>query len=701
MARRRPREPDGQGAGDRAGPAGDPHADRRGHQRQRHAAVLRRRSTSEVADAYIAGLEDLVAQGRRPRQVASVASFFVSRIDTRSTSARREDRRRQRSRREARALDGPAGQGRDRQRQARLPALQAHLRRRALGAAGAAKGAQTQRLLWASTGTKNQAYQRRALRRGADRRRHGQHDAAGDDGRLPRPRPACAPSLEEDVAERAGASWRRWPRPASRSTRSPTGWSTTACGCSPTPLDKLLGGRRRRSAAHRCSAAGSTGRAASCRRSSTTAVEAELDDWRKDGKVRRLWAGDAALWTGDGRGRLARLARRRRRAAARASTSSTRSPRTSSGAGFSRRRCCSAWAARAWPRGARRRPSAASRACPSSCVARLDRPGADRGDRERDRSRDARCSSCRASPAARSSRTSSSSISSTRAQAAVGAERGGAALRRDHRSRLLARAGRASARLPAHLPRPRRRSAAATRCCRTSAWCRRRRSASTFAGSSDATARDGALLRRRACRRRRTRASLLGVDPGRRWRSSGRDKVTLIASPGIADLGAWLEQLLAESTGKQGKGIDPGRRRAARHRRPSTATTGCSPTCGSTARRRTHAQDSGGRGAGGAPASRSCASTCRRHDAARPGVLPLGDRDRGRRRDPRHQPVRPAGRRGEQGQDPRADRRLRERPARCRRETPLCEGDGSSCSPTRRNAAALGRRARPASSRLS
>jgi len=38
---------------------------------------------------------------------------------------------------------------------------------------------------------------------------------------------------------------------------------------------------------------------------------------------------------------------------------------------------------------------------------------------------------------------------------------------------------------------------------------------------------------------------------------SGRDKVTLITSPGISDLGAWLEQLLAESTGKIGKGIIP------------------------------------------------------------------------------------------------------------------------------------------------
>jgi transaldolase / glucose-6-phosphate isomerase len=37
----------------------------------------------------------------------------------------------------------------------------------------------------------------------------------------------------------------------------------------------------------------------------------------------------------------------------------------------------------------------------------------------------------------------------------------------------------------------------------------------------------------------------------------GRDKVTLITSPGISDLGAWLEQLLAESTGKLGKGVIP------------------------------------------------------------------------------------------------------------------------------------------------
>jgi transaldolase / glucose-6-phosphate isomerase len=38
---------------------------------------------------------------------------------------------------------------------------------------------------------------------------------------------------------------------------------------------------------------------------------------------------------------------------------------------------------------------------------------------------------------------------------------------------------------------------------------------------------------------------------------AGRDKVTIIASPRIRDLGAWLEQLIAESTGKIGKGLIP------------------------------------------------------------------------------------------------------------------------------------------------
>ncbi|HKF69576.1 MAG TPA: bifunctional transaldolase/phosoglucose isomerase [Vicinamibacterales bacterium] len=47
--------------------------------------------------------------------------------------------------------------------------------------------------------------------------------------------------------------------------------------------------------------------------------------------------------------------------------------------------------------------------------------------------------------------------------------------------------------------------------------------------------------------------TILGVAANR----FGRDKVTIIASPPVANLGAWLEQLIAESTGKDGKGLIP------------------------------------------------------------------------------------------------------------------------------------------------
>jgi transaldolase/glucose-6-phosphate isomerase len=50
--------------------------------------------------------------------------------------------------------------------------------------------------------------------------------------------------------------------------------------------------------------------------------------------------------------------------------------------------------------------------------------------------------------------------------------------------------------------------------------------------------------------------AVLGIVLGTAARND-RNKVTIITSPDISDLGAWLEQLLAESTGKVGKGIIP------------------------------------------------------------------------------------------------------------------------------------------------
>jgi transaldolase/glucose-6-phosphate isomerase len=49
----------------------------------------------------------------------------------------------------------------------------------------------------------------------------------------------------------------------------------------------------------------------------------------------------------------------------------------------------------------------------------------------------------------------------------------------------------------------------------------------------------------------------LGTILGVAARQFGRDKLTLIASPRLAAIGAWLEQLVAESTGKDGRGVVP------------------------------------------------------------------------------------------------------------------------------------------------
>ncbi|KTS24072.1 transaldolase [Methylobacterium indicum] len=49
----------------------------------------------------------------------------------------------------------------------------------------------------------------------------------------------------------------------------------------------------------------------------------------------------------------------------------------------------------------------------------------------------------------------------------------------------------------------------------------------------------------------------LGLALGKAATEQGRDKVTLIASKGIDTFGAWAEQLIAESTGKEGKGLIP------------------------------------------------------------------------------------------------------------------------------------------------
>ena len=104
---------------------------------------------AEVAEAYIRGLERLVAAGKSPAKVASVASFFVSRVDTEA------DRRLEEiGTPEALALRGKLAI-------ANAKLAYQHYKHAFSGERWeflAAKGATPQRCLWASTSTKNPEY---------------------------------------------------------------------------------------------------------------------------------------------------------------------------------------------------------------------------------------------------------------------------------------------------------------------------------------------------------------------------------------------------------------------------------------------------------------------------------------------------------------------------------------------------------------
>ena len=140
---------------------------------------------------------------------------------------------------------------------------------------------------------------------------------------------------------------------------------------------------------------------------------------------------------------------------------------------------------------------------------------------------------------------------------------------------------------------------------------------------------------------------------------AGRDKLTFIADPAIASFGAWLEQLIAESTGKHGIGHRPGRPRAARRDRGLRRRPRLRPP---DARRRRTARAATTAGDTFVDAAAAAGHPVIRIDLADPIDLgardvPLGGRDRDRGRGPRDRPVRPAERRGGEGADPQGPRR--------------------------------------------
>lgn len=247
-----------------------------------------------VAETYLAGLDALAAQRDDLGGVASVASFFVSRIDTAVDTRLQALLRMATTSAERTLLQSLVGKVAI--ANARL-AYQ-HYRKLYRGPHWevlAARGAQTQRLLWASTGTKNPNYSDVLYIEeliGPDTVNTVPAptlDAFRDHGR---PRASLEENLEDAFdtlvdLKRAGISLAEITEVLLED----------GVNLFSDAFDKQLGaveGKRRVLLGPRINRL-------SYRLAPdlAAAVDASLEDWRVNGKVRRLWARDAALWTGN------------------------------------------------------------------------------------------------------------------------------------------------------------------------------------------------------------------------------------------------------------------------------------------------------------------------------------------------------------------------------------------------------------------
>jgi transaldolase/glucose-6-phosphate isomerase len=247
----------------------------------------------KVAEAYLAGLEKYVAKGGDPSHVASVASFFVSRIDSAVDKQ----------------LDEKIARANDPTEKERLAALKgkvaianaklAYQEYKQLFSGArweklAAKGAKPQRLLWASTGTKNKDYsdvlyvEELIGPNTVNTVPPATLDAFRDHGK---PRD----SLEENVEdakrvlaelEKSGVSL-----DAITAELVKDGVKQFADAA-----DKLYG-----AVAHKRATVlgqGIDGQQLALGSNLAKAVDKSTEDWRASAKIRRLWSRDKSVWTG-------------------------------------------------------------------------------------------------------------------------------------------------------------------------------------------------------------------------------------------------------------------------------------------------------------------------------------------------------------------------------------------------------------------
>jgi transaldolase / glucose-6-phosphate isomerase len=248
----------------------------------------------EVAAAYVDGVERFAASGGDVGRIASVASFFISRIDTLIDSIAAE---------KLKTESDPARKAKLQSIMGKVAIANGKLTYEAYESifstprwkALAAKGAQTQRVLWASTSTKNKNYRDVIYVEeliGPDTVNTvppATLDAFRDHGK---PRQ----SLTEDVD---GARKTMSDLAAAGISMKEVTDKLTADGVKlfADAFDKLLEAVEKNT--HRPSTPQVNTQTAKLPAGLDDAVKKNLNDWRANGKVRRLWQHDASLWTNE------------------------------------------------------------------------------------------------------------------------------------------------------------------------------------------------------------------------------------------------------------------------------------------------------------------------------------------------------------------------------------------------------------------
>src|SRR6185369_1331720 len=246
----------------------------------------------KVAEAYIAGLEQLSATGGDVSKMASVASFFISRIDTLVDSKLNEKLKAKPDAQQEVLLKGILGKvaiANGKLTYQKYLQIFSGPRWEKL----AARGAQTQRVLWASTSTKNPAYRDVIY----------VEELIGNDTVNTVP-PATLDAFREHGRVRESLTENIESAKQTMSDLAKVGISMKDVTDQLTvegvklfadAFDKLLGAVEK-----------STRNEVSPKVNKqnfklppdlASSVKTHIDDWRANGKVRRLWQRDASLWT--------------------------------------------------------------------------------------------------------------------------------------------------------------------------------------------------------------------------------------------------------------------------------------------------------------------------------------------------------------------------------------------------------------------